>query len=287
MRRIINSWKSNPLYIRVIRLWLGVTWVYGGWNKASDPGFLDSASPHYIGQQINGYLTTSPLAPLMRRTLEHSYQIGWLIMISEFAVGFAILFGVAMELASLGGLFTAVTLWLTATWSVKPYFLGSDTAYAVLWLALFLYLMQNKRVTAVIPKLTERRQFIQFSSVAGLSVVAALAGKLFENKSAHPEMGKAIATTAELAVGSHKIFTAADGSPAIVFRTNAGVFAYSRVCTHQGCSVNFDNAKKTLLCPCHGAEFDPNSDAKVLAGPTRQPLQKIRVAIKGNNIVQL
>ena len=287
MRRIINSWKSNPLYIRVIRLWLGVTWVYGGWNKASDPGFLDSASPHYIGQQINGYLTTSPLAPLMRRTLEHSYQIGWLIMISEFAVGFAILFGVAMELASLGGLFTAVTLWLTATWTVKPYFLGSDTAYAVLWLALFLYLMQNKRVTAVIPKLTERRQFIQFSSVAGLSVVAALAGKLFENKSAHPEMGKAIATTADLAVGSHKIFTAADGSPAIVFRTNAGVFAYSRVCTHQGCSVNFDNAKKTLLCPCHGAEFDPNSDAKVLAGPTQKPLQKIRVAIKGNNIVQL
>ena len=287
MRRIINSWKSNPLYIRVIRLWLGVTWVYGGWNKASDPGFLDSASPHYIGQQINGYLTTSPLAPLMRRTLEHSYQIGWLIMISEFAVGFAILFGVAMELASLGGLFTAITLWLTATWTVKPYFLGSDTAYAALWLALFLYLMQNKRVTAVIPKLTERRQFIQFSSVAGLSVVAALAGKLFENKSAHPEMGKAIATTADLAVGSHKIFTAADGSPAIVFRTNAGVFAYSRVCTHQGCSVNFDNAKKTLLCPCHGAEFDPNSDAKVLAGPTQKPLQKIRVAIKGNNIVQL
>ena len=287
MRRILNSWSSNPLYIRVIRLWLGVTWVYGGWNKASDPGFLDSASPHYIGTQINGYLTTSPLAPLMRRTLEHATQIGWLIMISEFAVGFAILFGVAMELASLAGLFTAITLWLTATWTVKPYFLGSDTAYAILWLALFLYLMQKKRVTAVIPNLTDRRQLLQFGSVAGLSVVAALAGKFFENKNAHPEMGKAIATTSELPVGNHKIFTAADGTPAIVFRTNAGVFAYSRVCTHQGCSVNFDINKKVLLCPCHGAEFDPTSDAKVLTGPAPKPLIKINVAIKGNNIVQI
>lgn len=147
--------------------------------------------------------------------------------------------------------------------------------------------MQKKRVTAVIPNLTDRRQLLQFGSVAGLSIVAAFAGKFFENKNAHPEMGKAIATTSELPVGNHKIFTAADGTPAIVFRTNAGVFAYSRVCTHQGCSVNFDINKKVLLCPCHGAEFDPTSDAKVLTGPAPKPLTKINVAIKGNNIVQI
>lgn len=287
MRRIINSWKSNPLYIKVIRLWLGVTWVYGGWNKASDPGFLDSASPHFIGTQIDGYLNTSPLAPLMRRTLEHATQIGWAIMISEFAVGFAILFGVAMELASLGGFLTAITLWLTATWTVKPYFLGSDTAYAVLWLALFLYLMHKKRVTAVIPNLRDRRQLIQIGSLVGISTIATFAGKIFEGKGTTPEMGKAIATITEIPIGGSKLFAAADGSPAILFRTNAGVFAYSRVCTHQGCSVNYDGVKKTLRCPCHGAEFDPNSDGKVLAGPAPKPLVKIKVAIKGNNIVQI
>ena len=287
MSRILNSWKSNPIYIKVIRLWLGVTWIYGGWNKATDRGFLDSASPHYIGQQINGYVTTSPLAPLLKRSLEHAYQIGWLVMLAEFAIGIAILIGVALELASFGGFVMAISLWLTATWSVKPYFLGSDTAYAILWLALFLYFMANKRITKIIPNLRDRRQVLQLGSVAGLSVIATLAGKVFQSEGATPEMGKPIATLTDLPIGGNKIFTAADGSAAILFRTKAGVFAYSRTCTHQGCNVNYDTESNTLLCPCHGAQFDQDANGKVLNGPATKPLTPIKVAIKGQSIVQI
>jgi Rieske Fe-S protein/uncharacterized membrane protein YphA (DoxX/SURF4 family) len=287
MNRILKSWKSNPLYIRVIRLWLGVTWVYGGWNKATDSGFLNQSSPHYIGEQLNGYLNTSPIASILRHMMEHATQIGWLVMISEFAVGFAVLSGIAIELAAFGGFATAITLWLSATWSVKPYFLGSDTAYAVLWLALFLYLMSNRKITSAIPNLRDRRQVIQLGTVAGLSVAAAFAGKLFKTSGSTPEMGKAIATLAELPVGGNKTFTAADGSPAILFRTKAGVFAYSRICTHQGCSVNYDTQSNTLLCPCHGAQFDQDKNGTVLNGPATSPIASIKVAIKGQNIVQI
>lgn len=287
MSRISNSWNSNPLYIKIIRLWLGVTWIYGGWNKATDEGFLNSTSPHYIGEQINGYLETSPLAPLLKHMLEHSYQIGWFVMLSEFAIGIAVLLGAAIELASFGGFTMAIGLWLTATWSVKPYFLGSDTAYAILWLTLFLYFMSNKKITRIIPNLRDRRQLIQLGSVAGLSVIASLAGKVFQSSGSTPEMGKPIATLAEVPVGGQKLFTAADGSAAILFRTKAGVFAYSRVCTHQGCNVVFDSQGNNLHCLCHGARFDQNSNGKVLNGPATTPLATIKVAIKGQSIVQI
>ena len=287
MQRIIKSWKSNPLYIQIIRLWLGVTWVYGGWNKATDSGFLNQSSPHYIGEQLNGYLKTSPISSILRHMMEHSTQIGILVMVSEFAIGIAVLLGVAIELASFGGFAMAITLWLSATWNVKPYFLGSDTAYAILWLALFLYFMQNRKLTSVIPNLRDRRQMLQLGSVAGLSLVAVFAGKIFKTGGSTPEAGKAIATLSEVPVGGTKNFTAADGSPAILFRTKAGVFAYSRICTHQGCSVNYDSQSNTLLCPCHGAQFDQEANGKVLNGPATTPIASIKVAIKGQSIVQI
>jgi thiosulfate dehydrogenase [quinone] large subunit len=287
MQRILKSWKANPLYIQILRLWLGATWVYGGWNKATDSGFLNQSSPHYIGEQLNGYLASSPISSILRHMMEHATLIGWGVMISEFAIGIAILMGVAMELASFGGFAMAITLWLSATWSVKPYFLGSDTAYAIMWLALFLYFMQNRKLTAVIPNLRDRRQVIQLGSVAGISLVATFAGKIFKTGGSTPEAGKAIASLADIPVGGTKNFTAADGSPAILFRTKAGVFAYSRICTHQGCSVNYDAQSNTLLCPCHGAQFDQDANGKVLNGPATTPIASIKVAIKGQNIVQI
>ena len=147
--------------------------------------------------------------------------------------------------------------------------------------------MNQKRLRDVIPNLRDRRQILQLGSVAGLAVISAFAGKLFESKHATPEMGKPIATLAEVPIDSRKLFTAADGSPAILFRTSAGVFAYSRLCTHQGCLVNYDSGSNTLLCPCHGAQYDQDANGKVLAGPAPTPIASIKVAIRGNNIVQI
>ena len=132
-----QSWKNQPIATSVLRLWLGITWVYGGWNKATDAGFLNKASAHYIGAQLTGYLKTSPIGFILRHMIEHAQLIGWGTMVLEFAIGFAILAGFSMQLMSLVGFGLSTVLWLSATWSVKPYFLGSDTAYMVLWAALF------------------------------------------------------------------------------------------------------------------------------------------------------
>jgi nitrite reductase/ring-hydroxylating ferredoxin subunit len=84
-----------------------------------------------------------------------------------------------------------------------------------------------------------------------------------------------------------KEFVAFDGTPAVLFRTKSGVFAYSRVCTHQGCSVSYNAKNNLLICPCHNAQFDPTQDGAAIVGPTKIALPKIKVAIIGINIVQI
>lgn len=287
---MINSWKNQHPATTVLRLWLGITFLYGGWNKATDPGFLDQGSPHYIGAQLTGYLTTSPIRFILKHMIEHATLIGWGVMVTEFAVGFAILAGFSMELISLVGVGLSATLWLSATWSVKPYFLGSDTAYMMLWLALFFLVRGGKsgrNKSTLISDLTDRRELIRLAGVGVLGVAASFAGKLMKNSNPTPEAGAAITTLAALPVGSTMNFQAASGEPAVLFRTNAGVFAYSAICTHQGCTVAYDAGSHLLQCPCHGAAFDPSANAKVVNGPAQTPLAPIKVAIKGDKIVQI
>ena len=285
-----KSWQNLPVAARIIRLFLGVTFIYGGWNKATDPGFLNPKSPSYIGAQISSYLETSPISFLLKHMVDNATAVGWMIILTEFAIGFATLTGIALELAALGGFALSITLWLTATWTVRPYFLGSDTAYAILWLALFFLVRQNtkgRHVTALIPNLRDRREVMRIFGVAAASVAAVFLGRRFPASNPTPEAGAAIVKVADFPIGSTKEFVAADGSPAVLFRTKSGVFAYSRACTHQGCSVNYDAASNILICPCHNARFDPTKDGAAISGPTKIALPKIRVAIKGINIVQI
>jgi thiosulfate dehydrogenase [quinone] large subunit len=70
------------------------------------------------------------------------------------------------------------------------------------------------------------------------------------------------------------------GPAALVRLANGSVVAYSRVCTHAGCLVGYDAQEQLLVCPCHGAAFDPSQHAQPMPGsPTSTPLQMIRVIV--------
>jgi thiosulfate dehydrogenase [quinone] large subunit len=70
------------------------------------------------------------------------------------------------------------------------------------------------------------------------------------------------------------------GDPALLVHLADGRFvAYDAVCTHAGCTVEYDSTQQQLVCPCHGATFDPAGGAQVVAGPAPQPLAPLTVQI--------
>jgi ubiquinol-cytochrome c reductase iron-sulfur subunit len=65
-----------------------------------------------------------------------------------------------------------------------------------------------------------------------------------------------------------------------------GWVAYSKICTHAGCSVGLfgiDNRPpievRELVCPCHQSVFDPLDRARPVGGPATRPLPQLRLAV--------
>ena len=70
------------------------------------------------------------------------------------------------------------------------------------------------------------------------------------------------------------------GDPGIIVKLADGTYvAYDATCTHEGCRVGWDAAQAVLLCPCHGAAFDPTNHGAVLGGPTDIPLAELPIIV--------
>jgi len=59
-------------------------------------------------------------------------------------------------------------------------------------------------------------------------------------------------------------------------------YAISAVCTHLGCTVNWDTTQSAFICPCHGSQFDDMG--QVTSGPASQSLELKVVVVKDDEI---
>jgi thiosulfate dehydrogenase (quinone) large subunit len=76
----------------------------------------------------------------------------------------------------------------------------------------------------------------------------------------------------------------ASGRPAWLIRSGSQRYdAFSAVCTHAGCTVDYDPSSKQFVCPCHGGTYSA-SDGHVLGGPPPSPLARIKVALSGKKV---
>ncbi len=118
-----------------VRLFLGLTFIYGGVQKLSDPGFLHPGAPTYIGTQLRGFAHGAPGGFLLRAfAIPHPGLAGVGVALVEIAVGLLVTTGLLTRPAAIVGLLLNLVLFLTNSWHTYPYFLGSDIVFVFAWL---------------------------------------------------------------------------------------------------------------------------------------------------------
>lgn len=108
-----------------------------------------------------------------------------------------------------------------------------------------------------------------------------LQSSLFPSENTSQEAQPVTFPLADLPVGGTKAINYG-GVSVLVLRTAEGLRAFSLTCTHLGCTVQWQAAKKEFYCPCHDGRFDEFGD--VLAGPPPIPLEQIPVRVEGETI---
>ncbi len=87
----------------------------------------------------------------------------------------------------------------------------------------------------------------------------------------------------ELTSNSAKIFRFGN-RPGILIHTPQGQLkAFSAVCTHLNCTVQYDTQDSIIWCACHNGKFDLNG--QVISGPPPKPLDAYHVNISGEEII--
>lgn len=144
----ISRWVLLPL-----RLFLGITFVYAGIQKLTDPQFFHPTALGYVGKQIAAFATNSPLHDfLLHAVVPHALLFGYLVAYGEIAIGLATLVGLLLRPAALFGLLLSTIFFLSATWRIYPYFYGADIVFMFCWLTLLL----NGPLNTGLPTLDER-----------------------------------------------------------------------------------------------------------------------------------
>jgi len=87
----------------------------------------------------------------------------------------------------------------------------------------------------------------------------------------------------ELKRNSGKIFKFGS-KPALLVRTGDGEFkAYSAVCTHLNCTVQYREDLRQIWCACHNGLYDLTG--RNISGPPPRPLESFQVHIQGEDVV--
>ncbi|MER7398715.1 DoxX family membrane protein [Streptomyces sp. NPDC000151] len=121
-----------------LRIFLGVTFVYAGLDKLTEPGFFAASGTGSIGELMRQSRPSAGVPQLVDLALHSPAVFGYVIAAGELAVGIGMLLGILGRLAATGGALISLSFWLTVSWSTTPYYFGNDLAYLMAWLPLIL-----------------------------------------------------------------------------------------------------------------------------------------------------
>ena len=88
---------------------------------------------------------------------------------------------------------------------------------------------------------------------------------------------------AELKANTGKIFNFGSRPALLVHTANGEWRAFSAVCTHLNCTVQYREETQQIWCACHNGLYDLNG--KVIGGPPPRPLEEYTVHVQGDEVV--
>lgn len=144
---------------------------------------------------------------------------------------------------------------------------------------------QKKIPSTAIP----RRKLINFLLGGGLattigSIFFPIINFLVPPKAREAAQTSVVASkVGELQPNSGKVFRFGSKPGILILSQQGEYFAFSAICTHLQCTVQYRQDFKHIWCACHNGHFDLSG--KNIAGPPPRPLEAFRVDIKGEDII--
>ena len=134
-----------------------------------------------------------------------------------------------------------------------------------------------------------RRSFLRVvldGSLFGLlaATLYPIARYLYPPRGAESSVSSVVAAkVGDLGRNAAKIFRFGN-RPGILVNTPQGdLKAFSAVCTHLNCTVQYDADTSIIWCACHNGKFDLNG--QVISGPPPRPLASYQVNVRGEEII--
>jgi cytochrome b6-f complex iron-sulfur subunit len=131
-----------------------------------------------------------------------------------------------------------------------------------------------------------RRAFLAAAGVAGLAYTALMAYPIYRYLDSPSEMALSAAAVTEvtlkdaqkLPTGSVLMFKFGSSPAMLIHHQDDKWVAMTAVCTHLGCTVQYEPQADRIHCACHGGVYNPYTGANV-SGPPPKPLKLFKVAV--------
>ncbi len=136
-----------------------------------------------------------------------------------------------------------------------------------------------------------RRAFLAAASVAGIGYAAALAYPVYRYLASPSEMALSAAAVTEvtlkdaqkLPAGSVLMFKFGTAPAMLIHHADNTWVALTAVCTHLGCTVQYEPQMDRIHCACHGGVYNAYTGANV-SGPPPKPLKLFKAAVNDTGV---
>ncbi len=145
------------------------------------------------------------------------------------------------------------------------------------------------------PELDEthsRRAFVAVTVAAGACYAAALGYPIYRYLASPVEMAASQSAVTEILLKDAQklpensaLMFKFGNTPALLIHHNTGEWvAFDAVCTHLGCTVEYQPNLNRIHCACHGGTYDSFTGLNV-SGPPPRPLKRYKVAMQADGVL--